>query len=576
MTSLQPPRVTMPGRARQSAIATIGWTQLPGGAIFVAAAPDGSLWALSNAGPGPDRAIWHYTNSTWTNVPGAATRLGIGPDGTAWAVNAAGGIYRLDGANWTTIAGGASDISVGSDGAPYAISNQPGVSTGRGIWHYVGGTWTQLPGAAVHVAASWDAASYPGNIASGGVWVAQTSGAIYHYDPGSGWVPFPGGAVELAATKNGGLFALGNSAFSDGNYPIYYNDLSAGSWTLQSGAAVSISTNTSNVYAAVVGGGIFTAPVGIAQSPSPTSTPTATSSPVPIPTPTPTPTPTPNPTATPNLSAATTSRYMATTNVNTLYNKGCSMGSAGLSGAVVLDFGQPWTQNGTQGSIIFAPSLPFKSIADITAAAEAYLDGFYNCSPRNSTLRLAVGTSNYHYPSGFVPADHGAAWGNMVNALSAYISNKGYGAQEFARGANDMEPSWESVSHTRAWVDGYNSATALPLYNYGSADGCPPYGSCNNGWTQNDLWYVSYGSAASYPLPEIYYQSQVSEWYQESLYSALNKGAKMSFLGTMTEYSSDSSTFTPSQGFQALQNALNADSRTAYPLTYSTDITHAN
>jgi len=252
------------------------------------------------------------------------------------------------------------------------------------------------------------------------------------------------------------------------------------------------------------------------------------------------------------------------------------MGNAGLSGVVVLDFGQPWIQNGAYGSIIFAPSLPFASITNITAAAEAYLDGFYACSGRGPQLRLAVGTSNYKNTTGFVNANHGAAWGQMVNTLASYITSKGYGSQEFARGANDMEPSWNTTTQTRAWVDGYNSATTLPLYNYGSADGCPPYGSCNNGWTQGDLWYVSYGAADSYPLPEIYFQSMANEWYQESLFSAQSESGKMGFIGTMTEYGSDSSTFTPSQGFQQLQNALNGDSRTAFPLTYSTDITHAN
>ncbi|MDB5068970.1 MAG: exported protein of unknown function [Candidatus Eremiobacteraeota bacterium] len=282
MMALRPPYAMTSGRTAKSAIAALNWAQLPGGAVFVAASPNGSIWALSNQGGGPDRAIWHYVGGGWINIPGAATRLAVAPDGTAWAVNAAGGIYRLDGGSWTSIAGGATDISVGADGTAYAISNQPGNQYGRGIWHYVSGTWSQLPGAAVRVSASWDNGSYPGNIGAAGVWVASSQGVVYYYNPNSGFTLFSGAAAELSATTNGVLFALGHDAGPDGNYPIYYANLSTGGWTREPGAAVSISTNTANVYAAGAAGDIYVAPVA---SPGPTITPT----------PTPTPTMSPSP-----------------------------------------------------------------------------------------------------------------------------------------------------------------------------------------------------------------------------------------------------------------------------------------
>lgn len=275
--------------------------------------------------------------------------------------------------------------------------------------------------------------------------------------------------------------------------------------------------------------------------------------------------------------AATTSRYMSTTNTTTLYNEGCSMGSAAQSGVVILDFGEPWYSGG-YGTILYGAN-SFASIASIQAGAQSFLDGFWNCSPSTPVLRLAVGTSNY---GSQVTSGHGTAWGNLVAALNSYISTKGYGSQEYARGANDMELSWNSYATTKAWVDAYNAATTLPLYDYGDAGGCPPYGSCNNGWTQADLYDVSWGAKDSYPFPEIYTTngSQASEWYNESLFSALNEPAgKMGILGTMTQYAAcgcGSSTNTPAQGFDQLQNDLNGDSRTAYAMSYSTDITYAN
>jgi len=268
---------------------------------------------------------------------------------------------------------------------------------------------------------------------------------------------------------------------------------------------------------------------------------------------------------------------MSTVDYTTLYNEGCAMGTPNQSGLVILDFGQPWYQSG-QGSIIFG-SLNFVSIAQITSAVEGYLDGFYNCSGPSPQLRLGVGTSNYKSTTGYVTYAHGQAWGNMVNTLNNYISSKGYGSQEFARGANDIEMDWDNTTQSRAWVDGFNSVTQKPLYDYGDAAGCPPYGSCNNGWSQNDLWYVSWGSYDSYPVPEIYTNGTAQEWYNESLYSSLNKSnGRLGFLGTMTQWAASGNccTYTPAQGFDTLQNLINSDSRTSYGMSYSTDITWAN
>ena len=125
-TARLPSSVMTSIRTPKSVIAPVGWTQLPGGAVFVSASPDGSLWALSSAGSGADRSIWHYVAGAWANIPGAAMRLAVAPDGTLWVVNSSGGIYSWDGINWTTVAGGGSDISVGADNSVYVISSQDG------------------------------------------------------------------------------------------------------------------------------------------------------------------------------------------------------------------------------------------------------------------------------------------------------------------------------------------------------------------------------------------------------------------------------------------------------------------
>jgi hypothetical protein len=276
--------------------------------------------------------------------------------------------------------------------------------------------------------------------------------------------------------------------------------------------------------------------------------------------------------------APTTSRYMATTNYSTLYNEGCSMGSAGLSGIVILDYGQPWTSGSTQGTYDYGSA--FVSDSAIVSAAEGFLDGFWNCSGPSPQLRLAIGTSNY---GSEVSNAAGQSWGSAVNTLNTYISSKGYSSQEYARGAIDAEPGWDTeFTRTSGWIDGYNTATSAPLYDYGSADDCPYSGFSGNcdGWGQHGLWYVSWGNTDGYPVPEIYQWSMADQWYYESVYSSTNESnGRLGFLGTMTQYAAcgcGSGTYTPAQGFDTLQNLINGDSRTSYAMSYSTDITWAN
>jgi hypothetical protein len=266
-TAVQPSSV-MSSRRPQSAIQPLGWTQLPGAAVFVTTSPDGSIWVLSPEGPagGRDKYIWHYVNGTWINVPGWAVRLAVGPDNTLWAVNSVGGIYAYDG-TWRTMAGGASDISIGPDGSIYVISNAPGGPDGRGIWHFTSGFWHQMPGAAVRIAASADAGTYPGGISPGGYYVTNAYGSIYYYNPASGYHLLSGAATEVQPTKSGGLFALGAPPPNPNGNPIYFNDLPTGNWSLQPGSGVSIATDGTHMYAVGHEGGIYTSAIrGVASS----------------------------------------------------------------------------------------------------------------------------------------------------------------------------------------------------------------------------------------------------------------------------------------------------------------------
>ena len=266
MLGLDTTRPPMSLRMPQSSIVPLNFTQLPGAATWVAASPDGTFWVLSTQGiPSGDKFIYHYINGSFVNVPGAAIRIAVGPDSTPWVLNAAGGIYHLVNGVFTGIAGGASELSVGGSASAIVvdvISNQAPGPYGAGVYQYSvnTGTWTQLPGAGVTVAASIDPGTYSIlNIRPGGFYVTNQFGGIYYDNLGLGFEQLPGGAIRLAPTATGGLFALGDPGATQ--HGIYYLDLSTGVWTQMSGAAICISANSTNVYAIGAAGGIYVSPI---------------------------------------------------------------------------------------------------------------------------------------------------------------------------------------------------------------------------------------------------------------------------------------------------------------------------
>jgi hypothetical protein len=247
------------------------------------------------------------------------------------------------------------------------------------------------------------------------------------------------------------------------------------------------------------------------------------------------------------------------------------MGNNNKSGIVVLDFGAPRYANGTWGTRTFGNF--FASTKAIKNAAKSYLEGYWYCTSKSAPyLRLALGTSNY---GNHVGSGQGRAWAKMVNDLNGWVRRRGWDAQEGVRGANDMEPSWNRPRATRRWVRAYGNAARgkSHYYDYGSADGCPPYGNCGNGWALRDVWYVSWGARQAYPTPEIYYRANARQWYRVSLYGRTHHGHAVQLLSTFTEHAADRSTYTPRQAWYATEGLLNSDSRTSQRIPFSTDIT---
>ncbi len=315
--------------------------------------------------------------------------------------------------------------------------------------------------------------------------------------------------------------------------------------------------------------------------------------------------------AIPSTTVQGTSYYMDTAGGSIAYNLGCSLGTQDYntpgtqSRIAIISFGQAWWYDDEFFGRVYGSNLhgndTFVNDSQVEEAAYQFGRGYYICTSSDITsqLQLAVGTTNYWSGAGVSHTDygHGQVWTAMVNRVQNRLVNAGYSSQSNAHGGMDMELDWNTPSNSRAWINGFASnAITRRSYFDGDAAGCPEStapglgASCNNGWKQDDLWWVTWGAAPAYPIPQIYFSTlprrQAYQWKNVSLYAYLYKTGKISFQGSLTQYyacfpsfpppdckSESVETNTPAAGWDQLFNALASDSRTSQStLTWSTDI----
>jgi hypothetical protein len=199
-------------------------------------------------------------------------------------------------------------------------------------------------------------------------------------------------------------------------------------------------------------------------------------------------------------------------------------------------------------------------------------------------MRIIVGTSNY---GSDVTQDHGRAWGRMVNDIAAKVVEKGYSRQVDVAGGSDMELAWNTPQATRSWVEGYAETSTRYLYNFGDAQACPQSSTtsvaraCDHGWTQEDVYFISWFAGPTLSLPQIYNTrgAQARQWQQLSLFAYLkSEGSAMFIAGALTQYQAcqqrgcEGTDNTAEAGWTSLRDVLNDDPRTAQMLPWSTDI----
>jgi hypothetical protein len=238
---------------------------------------------------------------------------------------------------------------------------------------------------------------------------------------------------------------------------------------------------------------------------------------------------------------STFSRYVTASN---MYTMGCNQAKASDSQGqptqlVLLSFGDPgWDDSGTFGAWDTALG-GFVSDSSIEADVKTYVQGFWGCTAAGSKSFMNVAPGVTNGGSGINSANNralGVAWGNMIKNLNSWITAQGFGKRIDALGAADFEPGYGPAANAIAWADGFAS-TGSYYYDFGSADGCPPYGSCLNGWTQAEEYELAWGNPKAFATPQIYNAAMARQWASISAWGAAHGSAgKITFSAALSQH----------------------------------------
>lgn len=219
-----------------------------------------------------------------------------------------------------------------------------------------------------------------------------------------------------------------------------------------------------------------------------------------------------------------------------------------------LSFGNIWRDNnGFYGTKLYDQNGTFKNITEISSAVVLLAQGF-NARNTKDKLYIAVGTNNSGNTFFSIATAHGRAWAEMVKNVNQSLVQQGISQSRVTVVAgNDIEPNWNTFLDTKQWFDGYNSVTLPPpIYIIGAADGCPIYwpdpsnnmssfipGVCNNGWSQQDVNYISNHYSSSYSIPMNYNPNgyHALQWWRIGLWSYYSYSTSdlLTFSGAMTQ-----------------------------------------
>jgi len=120
------------------------WKQMPGAAVDVSAAPDGTVFVVNR-----NDDVYKWVNGGWQQVSNQMIQVSAGHANIIWGVRRSGEVCWCDSSmNWNRVDGSFSRISVGVDGTVLAVSRYGGE-----VFQRAGpaGFWERLPGSLIDV-----------------------------------------------------------------------------------------------------------------------------------------------------------------------------------------------------------------------------------------------------------------------------------------------------------------------------------------------------------------------------------------------------------------------------------------
>jgi hypothetical protein len=243
--------------------------------------------------------------------------------------------------------------------------------------------------------------------------------------------------------------------------------------------------------------------------------------------------------------ASTASHYESSASTSVLNTQGVTAGQSGTQGLVILDFGRPASNGTNDGTLDFSHN--FDSFADLTAAVQSYVMGYYNAAPSYTTLDVVLGTNDscgVYQPCGALicgcpdePSNY-ITWGQefadtveQLNTWSAQVASlNGFTDVVHVWAGDDAEPGFDPGYYNTEYVmQGYAQTVGgsyPPMVDYGSAD--PGI------WTNDQLLQIANGFSPNVAVPEMYTGSQVSEWAALLSYAKAQYGEDVTLFGVMT------------------------------------------
>jgi hypothetical protein len=186
---------------------------------------------------------------------------------------------------------------------------------------------------------------------------------------------------------------------------------------------------------------------------------------------------------------------------------------------------------------------------------QSYIDGI---ATGGHHVTLAVGTNNDGTWTTYRAAARGRQFANdLIDPLRTYGSLHNVTVV----GANDIEADFGSQKVTDAldWLSAYLANTSADFVYNGALLNCPTVfgmrSACDHGWTQKQYGQLTrrvvHGHNRISVLPQIYFPIQAVQWANIEAHAG-----PLNFVGSLTQFASDPTTFRPEQGWAALRLAL--------------------